>query len=527
MSTRATLFLATALLSSGTFAQDIGRVTRVTLYPGSATVERAVRVIAGSGRVEMTGLPANFDVRTLHVEGDPGIRIGEVAVQDVARADALSAREADLESRIQALKDEKASLEVQAKTAELVRDYLVSLNTKQQDDKGSRPFVDPKAIPAVLEAIRKGGTDAYGTIQKVEVQKRDIDKRIAALERDLARLRTGARDVRSLWVSYNAARPGEVRAAYQVTNAGWKPLYRAELDSTTSKMALERQAGVLQRTGEDWRGVTLRLSTGAPRATQVVEPQPWQLVIRPPVQPRGGFSGGIAMEAPAAPQMAAKAARADEARDIVAQFQTTYATEFEVPGKVDVPSDGRQVAVSLSTQEIPVAQRVRVVPRYGLDATVTAEAEQPEGVWIPGEVQLYRDASYIGTTYWNAQAKEKIVLPFGRDDLVVVKRDRVKNRGGETGLLSKRGERQVADLYTITSRHKGAVDLLVLEPSPVAVSDQINVETAFQPQPKIKEWENKRGVVAWQQPLQPGETANFTVDYTITYPKDAAIIGLP
>src|SRR5690242_20500039 len=112
MSTRATLFLVTALSSAGAFAQDIGRVTSVTLYPGSATVERAVRVTAGSGRVELTGLPASFDVRTLRVEGDPGIRIGEVAVQDVARADALSAREADLENRIQALKDEKASLDV-------------------------------------------------------------------------------------------------------------------------------------------------------------------------------------------------------------------------------------------------------------------------------------------------------------------------------------------------------------------------------------------------------------------------------
>jgi uncharacterized protein (TIGR02231 family) len=220
--------------------------------------------------------------------------------------------------------------------------------------------------------------------------------------------------------------------------------------------------------------------------------------------------------------------RADEARDqIVAQFQTTYSTEFEVPGKVDVASDGRQVTVSLASQTLSVRQQIRVVPRRGLEATVTAEAEQPEGVWIPGEVQLYRDASYIGTTYWNAAAKDKIVLPFGRDDRVVVKSDRVRNRGGESGLLTKRGERQIADLYTITSRHKGPVDLLVLEASPVPVSDQIKVDTVFQPEPKVKEWENKRGVVAWEQPLQPGETANFTVDYTISYPKDAAVAGLP
>ena len=524
MSIRTVLFFAAAALASGASAQDIGRVAKVTLYPGSASVERAVRVAAGSGRVELTGLPAGFDVHTLRVEGEPGVRIGEVAVQDVGRAEALSAREADLESRIQALKDDKAALEVDARTAELVRNYLASLGA--QDDKDKIRALDPKAIPAIVDAIRRGGADAYGTIQKVEVKKRELDKRIAALERDLARMRTGARDVRSLWIGYSAAKPGELRAAYLVSNAGWKPLYRAELDSSASRMTLERQAALVQRTGEDWRGVTLRLSTGAPRATQVLEPQPWQLVIRPPARPLERERGAASEVMAAAP--AAKAARADEARDqIVAQFETTYSTEFEVPGKVDVASDGRQVTVALSSQELPVAQRIRVVPRHGLEATVTAEAEPPEGVWIPGQVQLYRDASYIGTTYWNAQAKEKIVLPFGRDDLILVKSDRVKNRGGETGILSKRGERQVADLYTITSRHKVAVDLLVLEASPVPVSDQISVEAAFKPEPKFKEWENKRGVVAWQQALRPGESANFTVDYTISYPRDARIIGLP
>lgn len=525
MDVRAAALLAGALFSAGALAQDIGRVTRVTLYPGSATVERAVSVGVGSGRVEMTGLPANFDAATLRVAADPGINIGEVAVEDISRTDALSAREADLEQKIQDLKDQEGALDVDAKTAALVRDYLASLSKSSDGDK-PRPAIDAKSIPATLDAIRRGGADAYRTLLQVDIKKRELDKKIAALQRDLARLRTGARDVRSLWVSYTASRAGELRAAYLVTNAGWRPQYRASLDSNAGTMSLERQAAVVQRTGEDWRGVTLRLSTGAPRATQVVDPQPWQLVIRPPIQPRSGVAGNLALES-SAPQAAKMMADEEAKAPIVAQFETTFSTEFEVPGKVDVASDGRQVSVSLATQTLPVKQRIRVVPRYGLEATVTAEAEAPEGVWIPGQVQLYRDGSYIGTTYWNAQAKEKIVLPFGRDDRVVVKSDRIKNRGGETGILSKRGERQIADLFTITSRHKGPVDLLVLEASPVPVSDQITVQSAFDPKPTLTEWEHRRGVVGWEQPLKPGETAKFTADYTIGYPKDANVIGLP
>ena len=509
--------------SSPALSQEAGRISRVTLYPGSAAIERSARVGLGAGTLQMSGLPANFDLRTLRVEADAGIRIGEVSVQDVGRAQALGSREAELDAKIQALKDEKAALDVDVKTAELVRDYLASLSRRSSSEEGSgrAPIaVDPKAIPTVIEAIRRGGSDAYGTIQKIEIKKRGIDKDIATLERDLARLRGGGRDVRTVSIGYSATRGGELRASYQVANAGWKPVYRASLDSSSSRVELERQAAIFQRTGEDWRGVALRLSTGQPRPAQLVDPSTWQLDLRQST-PSLPASASLRRE------VQQKAAAADEARPVVAQFETQYATEFEVPGQVELPSDGRQVSVSLSRESISVKQRVRIVPRRDTAAMVTAEAELPEGVWIPGEAQLYRDGSYIGSTFWNAQAKEKLVLPFGRDDRIQVATSRTTNRRGAAGLLGGRAERQVADLYTITSRHKVPVELLVLEATPVAVSDQISVEARFEPQPKVRDWEDKRGVVAWEQRLAPGETLKLVADYTITYPKDAPIVGLP
>ena len=526
-------FAVFAAFAGTASAEQSGKISRVTLYPGSAAIERAASVAAGSGTLEMTGLPANFDLRTLRVEAGPGIRVGEVSVQDVGRAEALSGREAELEARIQALNDDKAALDVEVKTAELVRDYLASLRARPgaDGDKAQPITVDPKAIPAVIEALRRGGGDAYGQIQRIEIKKRAIDKQLAALQRDLARLRTGARDARTLVIGYSASRSGEVRASYQVTNAGWKPVYRASLDSTTSRVELERQAMVMQRTGEDWRGVTLRLSTGQPRAAQLVDPSTWQLVIRPPL-----VQGLMSSDAytPASPKAMldqrmdrAERKRPEEAPAIVAQFETQYATEFEVPGQVDLPADGRQVNVSLASQSIPVTQRIRVVPRGDTAAMVTAEAALPDGVWIAGDAQLYRDGSYIGSTFWNAQAKEKLVLPFGRDERIQVTTNRTKNRSGSGGLIAQRNERQIADLYTVTSRHKVPVELLVLEASPVAVSDQISVDAAFEPKPKMTDWEEKRGVVAWQQPLAPGETLKFVADYTIRYPKESVVIGLP
>jgi uncharacterized protein (TIGR02231 family) len=525
MKKRALLCAIAAPFVTSAWSQEGGRITKVTLYPGAATIERTAQVAPGQARVTLTGLPANFDPRTLRVEADPGVRIGEIAVRDVARVESLAARESQLEARIQALKDEKAALDVEVQTAQLLRDYLVSLNAQPEGEKARRPSIDPKNIPAVLDAIRRGGADAYGTIQRVEVKKRALDRQIAAAERDLAKLKTGTRDSRTLSISVSAADAGAVRASYQVANAGWRPVYRAALDSSGSRVELERQATVTQRTGEDWNGVSLRLSTGQPRAATIIDPAPWQLAIRPPME-------SLMQEQRAAAPAAAARHRADMARaeqgpQMITEFQTQYATEFEVSGKVDLAADGRQVNVSLTKQWVPVTQKVRVVPRRDLAGMVTAEADRPEGVWLPGDVQLYRDGAYIGSTYWQAHAKDRLVLPFGRDDRLVVTANRVKNRTGTAGIVGQRNERQIADLYTVTSRHKTPVELLVLEASPVAVADQISVDAVFEPKTKILNWEDRRGVVAWERALAPGETLKFVADYTITYPKDAAVIGLP
>jgi len=521
---RACCAVIAVLFATPGFAQEGGRITRVMLYPGSATVERAAQVAAGQARVELTGLPANFDARTLRVEADPGIRIGEIAVRDVARQNAMSPRESELEAKIQALKDRQAELDVQVKTAELVRDFLTNMNTVAEPEKGRRPAIDPKAIPVVLESLRKGGADAYGTIQRVAVQKRALDKQIVALERDLARIKGSARDSRTLAISVAASSAGAVRASYQVPNAGWRPAYRASLDSAGSRVELERTAMVTQRTGEDWSGVSLKLATGQPRAATIVDPATWQLVILSP-------QANELHDARASGQVAARAdlqKRAEApAPQVITEFNTEYATEFDVSGKVDIAADGRQVNVSLTRQWVKVKQKVRVVPRRDPAGMVTAEAERPEGVWLPGDVQLYRDGAYIGSTHWQAQAKDKLMLPFGRDDRMVVTVNRTKNRTGKAGIVGQRNERQVADQYTVTSRHKTPVDLLVLEPSPVAVSDQISVEAVFEPKTKILNWEDRRGVVAWERALAPGETLKFAADYTITYPKDVSVAGLP
>jgi uncharacterized protein (TIGR02231 family) len=502
-------------------------ITRVTLYSGIATVERQAAVSPGMKELAITGLPANFDAQTLRIQASPGVQVGQVVTRDVGQAEAVSPREAELEAKLQALEDSRDLLNVEIESSVLVKNYLSKLNGGENVSAA----VDGKSLAAAVDTIKRGGREALAQIQRTQVQLREVEKKIKAAQRELDKARSGARDQRSITVAVAAQQAGSIQLSYQVNRAGWKPAYRASLNSTTSTIELERMAVVAQKSGEDWSGVEMRLSTGQPRLSpQAPEPMPQRLTYYPPRPPQ---ESRIA-EAPAyAPPPAAAPVVVTGSRIVADNFippvletQGTFDTEFSVPNRVTLASDGREITLALSTIKVPAKQRVRVVPRQEKFAVITAEAERPSGVWLNGNVQLFRDGGYVGATYWNTQSSSKLALSFGRDELVRVTVDRADQQSGSRGFLSQRGEQQVADVFTISSFHKAPVELLVLESTPVSASEEIKVKQTFSPQPSIAAWEQRQGVVGWEKTIAPNETMKISVGYNITYPKEGTVVGM-
>lgn len=508
-------------------AEDASRITQVTLYPGSATVERAARVAVGATQLEIGGLPAGFDVRTLRLESDAGIRLGELTVQDVASADAVNPRQAALEAKIEALDDQLAKLDIERQSAELVTGYLKGLS-----EGGKGTAVDTRNLAATLGAIQQGGSDALARVQRVAQQKRGLEKQREALQRDLEKVAGDNRDTRRLVVSLAAERAGDVRLSYQLRGPGWQPVYRATLDSASGRVEIERQALIAQNSGEDWSKVALKLSTGQPNAaTQGQPPRPWNLWLQEP-QPVRAFAKAMApMSAPppAAPAPVMAAARMAESANAplfdVSEMQSAFSTEFQVPARISLPSDGRRVTVSLGRQQLPMKLRVQVQPRQSETAFLVAAGERPEGVWLPGQIQLYRDGGYVGATQWSAQEGERFELPFGRDDLVRVSNKPGTQTNASSGLIEQRQERGISNDYTITSQHRQPIELLVLEASPVSTSEQVKVDAKFVPQPDQLKWQDQPGIVAWSRTLAPGSTQKFSVAYNVSWPKNADVIG--
>ncbi|NHZ63558.1 mucoidy inhibitor MuiA family protein [Massilia genomosp. 1] len=525
---------ALAFFSETGLASTNAPVTAVTLYPGSATVVRTAQVAAGATEVVIDGLPANFNLESVRVQAAPGIRVADVVSRDKAGSEAVNPLEAKLAGEIERLKDQKAVLDAQAKSAAIVKGYLERYNGGAADGARAQGPDNGKALAGVLDTLGRGASEALLKIQKLAVQQRELDKKIAALESDLAGLDSHEKEVRSMVVRLAAAKAGTLTISYQRDNAGWKPGYRASLDSAASRVDLERLATISQSTGEDWSNVKLTLSTSQPRLSpNGREPQPWLLGYRPP-QPPQQMQAYAAAPAPA-PVMSRERSQKVEITGSaikraneydIAELQGVFATEFEVPGRVNLASDGRATSVTLSTLALPVTQHLRVTPRLEKFAIVMAEAARPEGVWPSGNMQLFRDGGYIGATQWNLQEGEKALFSFGRDDLVKVALDPVAGKTGSKGIFGGRATSVRADVFTLVNRHSTPVELLVFDSSPVSTSEEVKVEAVFDPKPFTGTWEQRRGVVAWKKTLAAGASARFQVEYKIDYPKEGTVSGL-
>ncbi|OGB26291.1 MAG: hypothetical protein A3E23_12710 [Burkholderiales bacterium RIFCSPHIGHO2_12_FULL_65_48] len=533
--------LSTALLSiaaSSTHAQDTSRIARVTVYPGSATVERVAKVPAGARSLTLACLPASLDVQSLQINADPAVRVGEFNVLTEDR-DVAAGCASPLDGRIRELEDQIAGVKAEASALQLVDGYLRSVAQTGNGQEAAAPATSaprvatptPAQITATADVLRKSGQDSFARAHQLQRKQEALELALKPLVAERDRVASQRARVVSVTINLAAEREAELRLSYQVRGPGWQPTYRATLDATKSTVLIERQALVAQNSGEDWGTVQLTLSTGQPgRATQSRLPREWTLDVAPPPRPMAAAAPAMAMAA--APSPVARSRNVVEEDKIsfdVSTLDKGFATEFAVPQRITVPSSGQRVTLALGNHTAPATLITRTAPAVEEAAYLVAHMAQPPGVWPAGPAGLYRDGAFVGNgridfgTPSAGAPAGSTSLSFGRDELVTVRAEPVQDLTGSTGFTGSRTERKTRRAYSVENRHKTGITLQVLHAAPVSRNEKIEVESRYQPQPTDTAWNRTPGTVAWQQPLAAGATAQFSAEHTIRYPKDVEL----
>ena len=484
------------------------RITQVTLYPGSATVERTLQLPAGARQAVLACLPAGLDAQALQLSAPPGVAVGEIAVRQLPRAQVAGCASPQ-EARVRALEDQIATLQAEAQGLEQAGGWLTR-------------YEQPAAaaqIAATADALRRTG-------QSVALRKHQLAREQQALEAQLQPLQAEQQrtarnaQVSQVQITLSAPQGGALQLRYQVRGPGWQPGYRATLDTNSQQIKLERTALVAQNSGEDWRDVPLTLSTGQPTAHTVAPlPRPWRIAQAQPEPPRPA-PAPMARAAKSMAMAEMAAAVAPEPSFDASVFEGSHATLFVLPQRISVPSHGEQVTLSLGTQQLDSRMVVRTVPARDPGAYLIASFTLPEGVWPDGPVTLYRDSAYVGQGRLQAADVAKNGLGFGRDERVQVQTLPSRQQQGSTGLLGSRQQRELRTAWEVRNQHRSPITLQLLDAAPVAEQQDIRVQSLYQPQPTTTSWNEQAGSVLWEQTLPAGGSTRISAEHQISWPGD-------
>ena len=535
-------------------------ISAVTVFSRGAEVTRTAQLKVGPGEhvIIFKDLPAQAIDGSIRIEGRSTGRldIGSVDTRrvEIPRLDpAVSQSERrKLEEAIEKLEDERSVVAAEVEAAEAQKRFvegLVTLPTR------------PAAKPA--ESAEKG--EAWGDIflligsRLAEAEKarlaaghkvRELDRRITDLERalsDLAPIEDARTEVR-VNVTAAAALEANFLLRYQVPSASWQSLYDARLMTGARNVApslvLIRRAAVQQRTGEDWRDAALTLSTARPASgasAPTLDPSIVDFLPEaPPPRPVASAPAPAAPAARARSQNTDRAGRQSDAETAekredeelpVGEQQASaeysaFQARFDIPGRTSVLATGEVKRVLIDEIRIEPTLVVRAVPRLRTQAYLYAKLAAPKtSAYLPGAIALFRDGTYVGTGKLPLLAPgQEHEIGFGADDSVRIRYATVEDKRGETGLISSQQTDTRAFRITVKNLHERAITVSIQDSIPTSRQQDIKVELTGKTPPTRRDFDDKRGVLAWEALLQPDEERQIEFGYRVSWPAGKRVI---
>ncbi len=545
----ALLLLALASTPEAAEITAEGRVTAVTVYADRAEVTRQarLRLEPGSHTVVFDRLPANVDTGSLRATGKGGFTLVDIRPDTVQTAEVANEKVAALAERLrglerQAEEQKRAEGRVESRRQALAK-VLDRLTTAGKDSPG--PEMDPAKWSGFIDfhagALAKLDEESLGLRDKGKDVAKDADQ----VRRELAALQAGSRKVRQvarLTLEASAATEALIDLSYVVGGPSWEPSYDIRADVAAKTVEVAYFATVRQSTGEDWKGVALRLSTAQP-SVHGREPEldPWFVRKAEPIVSKSARSDARLVETRAAPkaqmfnEFALTAAAADATVPAGAAVARVIpggvAAVFAVERPADIASDNKPVRASLSRDTFPAAFRHTCVPKLSPHTYLKAKAiNKTELPYLPGPSAVFVDGSFVANADMDlVPAGQEFWTYLGADAAVKVERRILADRTEVSGLIGKKTVSTVRDhVFKLANGKPTPVELVIWDQVPMSNHEAIKVGLE-QPEYKkdtadLRMDDQKR--LEWRVDLKPGEKRDLPFRFTVERPEDLMVEGL-
>lgn len=514
-----------------------GGIVAVTVYTDRARVTRqgAVHLPPGQQVIVLSNLPATLDEDSVRVSGKgTGAKILGIEVATEYVTVAPEENVAELRAKLEGLQDEDKAQADQDAACDARDKFLEQLRESSGHSfakglaYGNAPL---ERVQSIAEYLNRELTAVYAAKRGIAVKRRELKREIDAVQARLGQLRNSEtirrRDIQ-VAVEATAETDLELQVTYVVKGASWKPLYDIRLEG--QMVSVSYLASVTQRSGEDWTGVGLSLSTARPAtSTELPELKPWYLDTQRPAPPRVMMARLAA--APAAPPGGAPQAVLEDAvpESVPVAMATVETSEaavtYRVTQPVTVPSDGAPHKTTVAVLDLTAQLDYVTAPKLAEEAYLRAKIKNTSVyILLPGSVNIFHGADFVGVTQLETIApNEEFEAHLGVDDRIKVERELVERTVDKT-LIGNTRRMVFAYKITLTNLLATPAKVTVLDQLPVARSEEIKVKPR-EISPKPASLDNL-GILTWNLELKPQEKREVTVGFAVEYPREMRLFGI-
>jgi len=526
------IILAVNLLNAQAEKEIRAEMKHVTVFPDRAQVdhEAAVTLTPGKAVLKLTSLSPYIDPQSVQVKGFGDFTILSVNhqnnyLQNLEESAEIKNLRSQLESLQLKVEDEKAAISVlKEKEAFLVanRAILVKETTFSVEQ-----------LKSVMELYTSNMDQVTsGTLKKGRLIK-DYEKQIAALQQQISdRLTKQNLPSGEIYVTVSSDKQvsGKLYFSYVVMNAGWYPSYDVRVDDIKNPVSIFYKANVYQNSGVVWKDVKLSFSNATPWITgDIPVLYPWfvDYYYPVPVVAKANKGAVLRSEAPVMMEVASNDAKMKseeiEAPPPPVQKQTGETTiTFDTNIPYSVPSDGKIQTVEIQRLSAPADYKYVTLPKLSQHAYLTANITDWAKLSLQsGEATLYFENSYVGKSNLDVnQLSDTLTLSLGTDNSILVKREKRQDFTSKKVIGSNKTD-SFSFLLTIRNNKQTGIRITLQDQIPVSSNSGITVEAI---ELSGGRHNVQTGEIKWDINMQPQETKQIILTYSVKYPKDKTVI---
>jgi len=533
-----------SILESIIVSGEKNRIEEVVVFSNQAYIKRLVEINSEIGLnrflIEITAFYVDKDSIQAAVFGHG--QILTVQYRQVPVVEAVQTEVHELDDKKRHLEQRKKTLLRERQGLDKQKNFLdstIAFADVEIPKELKTDFPSPQDLQNMLSFLSENYKQFNDKETELEKLLDDLEDDLTTIQRKIKRLKKPQQtDKQYIEILFEAEKNENIKieAFYVVSQANWKPTYKVDVSSNLSLINLTTFAQIEQSSGEDWDNISLSVSNAIPlKGSRLPEINSWRLhlsstQIQPLAMPMAAQAGSVDV------MMGASDGAVLEDFDVLeepipeAEFsqaekqELPLAFEFKLPQLVSINSGSGDTIFPTNIESLKGEFSYLCIPKQDPLVYLVCKAEM-EKSFIAGKLNIYFAGRFVASSFLTEkQAGQELLINLGAEREVKVSRERVTDKltGSFFGVVDRLSAvRQFVYKINVENLKNKEIQLHLYDAAPISSIDRIQVkELKFNPEPDLKDWQDKEGVMFWDLKMEPNSNKNLQISFYVKYPKE-------